>query len=134
MSKRICFMAITIALVFQSMNVWSATNSLSPVYLSYRHTPKLNGTPKPSKAPVNYNLALNVFLDEDFRQLIMQDLSRQQYTYYIYDENEEIVSQGNMDFTNSSNLTINIWPYQTGIYTLFIIYGEHTYCGTFELY
>lgn len=133
MLKKICFMAIFIAFVFQSVNVWSATNSLSPVYLCYRHTPKLDGTPKPSKAPVNYTLTLNVSLDEDFRQLIMQDLSRLQYTYYICDENEEVVSQGNLDFTNHDNLVIDIWPFQSGVYTLFIIYGEHTFCGNFEL-
>ncbi len=117
----------------QSLNVWSATNSVSPVYLYYKHTPKLDGTPKPSKAPANYNLALSVSLDENCQQLVMQDQTGQQYTYYIYNENEEIISQGNLDFANTDNLVVNLWPYQSGIYTLIIVYNGYTFCGTFEL-
>lgn len=94
MTKKICFMAILFALLIQSTNMWSATQSVSPVYLYYKHTPKLDGNPKPSKSPANYNLSLNVSFNAESQQLVMEDSSDEVYTYYILNGNEEVVSQG----------------------------------------
>lgn len=38
MTKKICFMAILFAFVMQSVSVWSATQSVTPVYLYSLHS------------------------------------------------------------------------------------------------
>lgn len=133
MKKRICFMAILFAFVMQSLSVWAATQSVTPVYLHYKHTPKLDGMPKPSKSPANYSLSLSVSYNADGQQLVMQDSSGEVYTYYILNENEEVVSQGILDFSSTDNYTIDLWAYLSGAYTLVIVHGGHTFCGTFDV-
>lgn len=133
MTKKICFMAILLAFVMQNVSVWAATQSVLPVYLYYKHTPKLDGMPKPSKSPANYSLSLSVFYNAESQQLVMQDSSGEVYTYYILNENEEVVSQGVLDFSSTDNQTVDLWGYLSGTYTLVIVDGGHTFCGTFDI-
>lgn len=133
MKKKICFMAILFAFVMQSVSVWAATQSVSPVYLYYKHTPKLDGNPKPSKSPANYSLSLSVSYNAESQQLVMQDSSSEVYTYYILNENEEVVSQGMLDFSSTDNQTVNLWAYLSGTYTLVMVHDGYTFCGTFDI-
>ena len=133
MTKKICLMTILFAFVMQSVSVWAATQSVSPVYLYYMHTPKLDGKPIPSKSPANYNLSLSVSYNSECQQLVMQDSSSEVYTYYILNENEEVVSQGILDFSSTGNQTVDLWAYLSGTYTLVIVHGGHTFCGTFDI-
>ena len=133
MKKRICFMAILFAFVMQSLSVWAATQSVTPVYLHYKQTPKLDGMPKPSKSPASYNLSLSVSYNAEDQQLVMQDSSGEIYTYYILNENEEVVSQGILDFSSTDNYTIDLWSFLRGAYALVIVHGGHTFCGTFDI-
>lgn len=131
MKKRICFMAILFAFAMQSLSVWAATQSVTPVYLHYKHTPKLDGMPKPSKSPANYYLSLSVSYNAEDQQLVMQDSSGEIYTYYI--SNEDIVSQGILDFSSTDNHTIDLGAFLSGTCTLVIVHGGHTFCGTFDI-
>lgn len=131
MKKKICFLAILFAFVMQSTSVWSNTFSIVPVYLYYKHTPKLDGNPKPSKSPTNYYLSLSVSYNAEDQQLVMQDSSGEIYTYYI--SNEDIVSQGILDFSSKDNHTIDLGAFLSGIYTLVIVHDGHTFCGTFNI-
>lgn len=133
MTKKICLMTILFAFVMQSVSVWAATQSVSPVYLYYKHTPKLDGMPKPSKSPANYSLSLSVSYNAESQQLVMQDSSSEVYTYYILNENEEVVSQGILDFSSTDNQTVDLGVYLSGTYTLVIVHGGHTFCGTFDI-
>ena len=133
MTKKICFMAILLAFVMQNVSVWAATQSVLPVYLYYKHTPKLDGMPKPSKSPANYSLSLSVSYNAESQQLVMQDSSSEVYTYYILNENEEVVSQGVLDFSSTDNQTVDLLGYISGTYTLVIVDGGHTFCGTFDI-
>ena len=133
MTKKICFMAILLAFVMQNVSVWAATQSVLPVYLYYKHTPKLDGMPKPSKSPANYSLSLSVSYNAESQQLVMQDSSSEVYTYYILNENEEVVSQGMLDFSSTDNQTVNLWAYLSGTYTLVIVHDGYTFCGTFDI-
>ena len=133
MKKRICFMAILFAFAMQSVSVWAATQSVTPVYLHYKHTPKLDGMPKPSKSPANYYLSLSVSYNAEDQQLVMQDSSGKIYTYYILNENEEVASQGILNFSSTDNYTIDLGAFVSGAYTLVIVHGGHTFCGTFDV-
>lgn len=133
MTKKICFMAILLAFIMQNVSVWAATQSVLPVYLYYKHTPKLDGMPKPSKSPANYSLSLSVSYNAESQQLVMQDSSGEVYTYYILNENEEVVSQGVLDFSSTDNQTVDLLGYISGTYTLVIVDGGHTFCGTFDI-
>lgn len=131
MTKKIYVWAILLAFVMQSMNVWSETSSALPVYLYSKHTPKLDGNPKPSKAPAY--ISLSVFLDEETKQLIITDTSNRVYTYSIYNENEEIISQGLLDCASNENLYIDLGNFQSGTYYIAIFDDSVTYIGAFEL-
>lgn len=61
----------------------------------------------------------------------MQDSSSEIYTYYI--SNEDIVSQGILDFSSKDNHTIDLGASLSGAYTLVIVHGGHTFCGTFDI-
>ena len=63
----------------------------------------------------------------------MQDSSSEIYTYYISNENEEVVSQGILDFSSTDNYTLDLWSFLSGAYTLVIVHGGHTFCGTFDI-
>lgn len=65
------------------------------------------------------------------QQLVMQDSSGEIYTYYI--SNEDIVSQGILDFSSKDNHTIDLGASLSGAYTLVIVHGGHTFCGTFDI-
>lgn len=67
------------------------------------------------------------------QQLVIQDSSSEIYTYYILNENEEVVSQGILDFSSKDNHTIDLGAYLSGTYTLVIVHGGHTFCGTFDI-
>ena len=69
----------------------------------------------------------------DGQQLVMQDSSGEVYTYYILNENEEVVSQGILDFSSTDNYTIDLWSFLRGAYALVIVHGGHTFCGTFDI-
>lgn len=134
MTKKIEFLAVLLAFVMQSMTMWSATLDVSPVYLFYyRNTPKLDGNPKPSKAPANNNLSLSIFFEEDNRLLIIYAPLGTTYNYYICDENEEIISQGTLDFCSSDNLIVDLGACQSGTYNLFVVYNGCTYSGIFKI-
>lgn len=133
MTKIICFMAFLLTFLMQSVCVWSATQSVSPVYLYYKNTPKLDGTQKPSKSPANHYLSLSVSINSESQQLLMQDSSGEVYTYYILNDSDDIVSQGILDFSSVENQTVNLWAYLPGLYTLVIVHDVYTYCGTFGI-
>ena len=61
----------------------------------------------------------------------MQDSSGEIYTYYI--SNEDIVSQGILDFSSTDNHIIDLGASLSETYTLVIVHGGHTFCGTFDI-
>lgn len=134
MVKNIKFMAILFAFVMQSMTIWSYNIiNGTKVYLQYKTDPKTKGNHGSTRAPVKSSIPLTVFIDNTNQQLELTDPSNGVYSYSIYDENEEIMSQGTLNFTNGDSLYIDLWDYQSGVYSLEIIYGGSTYCGTFEI-
>lgn len=133
MRKNIKFLAIMFAFAMQSVTMWSATTSMYPVSLSYQQGPLLGNNPKPSKAPAHYSIPLSVSFNAESHQLVIQDSSGEVYTYYILNENEEVVSQGILDFSSADNHIIDLWSNLSGIYTLVVVHDGHTFCGTFDI-
>lgn len=134
MRKNIKLLAIIFALAMQSVTMWAATTSMEPVYLSYRHEPVLGDNPKPSKAPVNYTIPLSVILDEENQQLLVTALAEGQFTYYIYNEGNEVITQGILNCCNNGEYTIDLGLCYNGEYELVVIYNNHVFRGTFEIY
>lgn len=131
MKKRICFMAILFAFAMQSVSVWAATQSVTPVYLHYKHTPKLDGMPRPSKAPANYTIPLSVVLDDDNQQLLVTALADGQFTYYIYNDGNGVITQGVLNFSGNGSYTIDLGLCCSGEYELVVVYNDHVFSGTF---
>lgn len=133
MTKNIKFMTILFAFIMQSMTIWSSTISGIYVYLQHITPKKIGDNSQPTRTPAKNNLTLNVFYNSGSQQLELTDSSNGIYSYSIYDENEEIMSQGVLNFNNDDILYIDLWGYQSGTYTLEIVYGGCTYSGTFEI-
>lgn len=133
MTKNIKFMAILFAFVMQSMAIWAITISGDPVYLYYKTEPKIKGNHGSTRVPARNSITLNAFYYDINQQLTLTDSSNGVYSYTIYGDNEAIMSQGVLNFNNGDILYIDLWGYQSGTYTLEIVYGGCTYSGTFEI-
>jgi len=133
MKKKICSGIILLAFVLQSVSVWSATINVSPVYLYYKSTPKLDGNPRPSRAPAKFNTPFTVYIDESKRQLSVTSIASGDFTYFIYNDSGEILTQGILDCVENTNHTIDLWSCQSGIFIIVFIYNGNTYEGTFEV-
>lgn len=133
MRRKIKLLAILFAFTMQSVTMWSATTSTYPVYLSYRQGPLIGNNPKTSKAPAKFIISLSVFFDEESQQLVMQDSFGEVYTYYILNNNEEVVSQGMLDFNSAEEHIVDLWGNLSGLYTLVVVHNGRTFCGTFSI-
>lgn len=131
MRKNIKLLAIMFAFAMQSMTMWS--NPTSTVSLYYRRVPNLGNNPKPSKAPANYVIPLSVILDEENHQLLVTALAEGQFTYYIYNEGNEVITQGILNCYNNGEYTIDFGLCCSGEYELVVIYNDHVFSGTFEI-
>lgn len=134
MRKNIKLLAITFAFAMQSMTMWAATTSVYPVSLYYQQGPLLGNNPKPTKAPAHFSIPLSIVLDEESQQLLVTALADGEFTYYIYNESDEIVSQGVLICSNNSCYSINLGFFSFGTYYIAVTYNEHTYGGTFDIY
>jgi len=134
MRKNIKLLTITFVLAMQSLTTWSGTTSVCPVFLYYRQTPLLGGNPKPSKAPANLDIPLNVTLNEEDKLLCLSSQLECNYCYYIYNESDNLVSSGILDFINCNNHIINLSFCDNGTYTLVVIYNGHAFSGSFAIY
>ena len=133
MTKKIYFVAILFAFVMQSMSVWSNTNGISPVNLYRKCSPKIDVYHKPSKAPANFSIPLAVFLDEDAQQLRVASYSDADFTYYIYNDSGDILSQGILNCIVNSDYSIDLWSCHSGEYTIVFMHEGNTYEGTFGI-
>lgn len=134
MRKNIKLLAIVFAFAMQSMAMWSATTSMYPVSLSYRQGPLLGSNSKPTKAPAHYSIPLNVVLDDHNQQLLVTALLKGECTYYIYNENNEVITQGVLNCCYNGNYSINLGFCPSGTYTIVVTYNGQEFVGTFELY
>lgn len=133
MKQQFKFLTILLAFVIQGITMLATTTSTYPVYLHYKPN-KIDGTPKPSKAPAHFGIPLNVFFDEDSQQLQVKAQAAGEYIYYVFDENNNIMSQGILNCRNNGNYNINLELCDSGTFTVCFIYNEHTFYGTFEIY
>ncbi|MCH5310944.1 MAG: hypothetical protein J1E57_03165 [Prevotella sp.] len=131
MIKKTKIIAILFAFIMQTMHL--VPLNASDVPLHYKRPPRVTPSHGPSKAPAKNYLTLNVFFDEESQQLTFSDLLDNVYTYYIYDDNKTIVSQGVLDFSTNESFIVNLWTCQSGMYTLVVTHNECTYFGTFDI-
>lgn len=133
MRINIKLLAIIFALTLQSVTMWSATTSVYPVSLSYRQGPLLGSNPKPTKAPAHYRIPLIVVFDDDIQQLLVTALAEGEFAYYIYNESEEVITQGVLACSNNGYYNIDLGFCAYGTYSLVVSYNNHTYVGKFEV-
>lgn len=133
MTKAIQLIAILFAFVMQSTNVLASTHVVTPVYIYYKSIQKPNGSHNPSKAPGIYDIPLSIFLDEENRQLVLSDSQEEVYTYCIYNESEEVMSQGVLNFISTNSQYIDIGILQNGTYNIIITKDNCAFIGMFNI-
>lgn len=133
MKKKIYLVAILTALIMQSMGAWSNTLGISQVNLYRKYAPKLDGNAKPTKAPANFSIPLTVYLDKDNHQLKVTSISDGDFTYYIYDEYGNVVTQDVINCSSNTIIYIDLWLCQSGVFSIVFTNDGNTYEGEFEI-
>lgn len=133
MRKGIKLLAIMFAFAMQNVTMWAATTSIQPVPLHYTPTGRLGNNPKPSKAPARYSIPLSVVLEDDNQQLLVTALAEGEFTYYIYNESEEVITQGVLTCSNNGYYSINLGLCSYGTYSIVVTFNNQSYVGTFEV-
>lgn len=102
------------------------------VYLSQRTRPKQGGILGPSKAPAKRPiLPISVFLNDANGKLTICNESYNTYSYYIYNEDGVVVTQGVSDL--SSILFVDLYTFDSGEYCIELYSGDDIYIGVFDI-
>ena len=129
MKKNIKLWAILIAIAIQSMTTLSVADSI-PVSLQQKDPPLIGNNPKPSRGP---EIPLGVIYDDVLQELVIEDMTGGEYTYYIRDESGVLETQGVLDFSNAGIQTVDLGLFDSGAYYLVITYNGSYFGGTFEI-
>ena len=122
------------AFAMQNVTMWAATTSIQPVPLYYTPTGRLGNNPKPSKAPAHYSIPLSVVFDDDNQQLLVTALAEGEFTYNIYNETGDLISEGTLNCNCNDSQTIELGLYNSGDYYIVVTYNGHAFSGAFEIY
>jgi len=131
---KIKFIAILIASLLMSSSAFADTEDSSPIFLSQENPPLVDGTKRPSRAPRNIHLSLEVSYNATNNQLLFTDSQKQSYHYMIVnDNNSYIVSEGNLYFESKDCINVNIFSRIAGTYTLIVSHEGNNFTGSFEI-
>ena len=130
MKKIIASFLVVLTLSFA---IYPALAGITPVTLSYKYGPKLDGTPKPSKAPIITYVTISVFFDEDQKQLLLFDSAQSTYTYCIYNNLGIALKEGALNFQEIESLMIEIEDLNCGTYRIEITNQKGSYYGSFNI-
>ena len=134
MTKNLKLMLIAFMLMLPCSMVFAQDDPDDGEEIELRTGPKLAGNPGPSRAPARrFSMTLSAFLQQANFQLLVNDTAGKTYSYCIYDEDEAVVSQGTLDFSDCESLYINLIGLEEGEYTLEFYDGSRSYIGTFYL-
>lgn len=132
MKTSLKFFVIVLALFMQVSIVCAYEGT--PVYLYSLRTPKTGNIAGPRRTAAKPRpLYMDIFLDEDNRCLNLSDPEGNTITYYIYNEDEQVVASGTISFAEQETATISLETLGYGLYTLNIILDDTTYSGDFGL-
>ena len=129
MKKNIKLWAILIAIAIQSMTTLSVADSI-PVSLQHEDPPLIGNNPRPSRGP---EIPLGVIYDDVLQELVIEDMTGGEYTYYILDESGVLETQGVLDFSNAGIQTVDLGLFESGTYYLVVTYNGTDYVGAFEI-
>lgn len=129
MKSRFNYLVIMIAFAILSMSMLAVAENV-PVSLNYRKGAQLGNNPQPSRG---LEIPLSVVLDDVLQELIVEDPTGGEYTYYILNESEVLETQGVLDFSNVSSQTIDLGLFESGTYYLVVTYNGTDYVGIFEI-
>ena len=132
--RRIKLLSIMMALTIQSLTVWAATTSDTPVDLTYRPAPMLGNNPKPSKAPARFRIPLSASFNDESQQLLMVALDDMEFSYNIYSEDGAVVAQGALNCSEGSYNNVDLNLLDGGEYCIVVTYNGHNFEGFFEIY
>jgi len=133
MTKNLKFLLIAFLLLTQSTIMMAQDDPDDGEEIELRTSPKLGGINGPSRAPARFRLTLSAFLHQESFQLVIHDTAQGQFSYCIYNEDELVVSQGPLDFSNTESLSIDLNGLEAGEYRLEIYNGNKTHTGFFYL-
>lgn len=133
MKKIFKLLAIMFAFAMQSTTTWAAADTGTNVSLHYYPSAWLGNNPKPSRAPAKFSIPLTVLLDEDNQQLKITSQVASEYTYYIYSEYGDVISQGVLYCENNESYNIDLGLSQNGSYSIVFMYNGYSFVGTFDI-
>lgn len=129
MKKYLISFMIMLTFVMQSFTLLPG---LTPVYLQLNN--KIGGNLRPTKSDPDTESPVNIYLSEACDSLLLYSQSEESVTYYIYNENELEVSNGNATFSGQGEASIYLGILDDGIYTISLEVDSLVYEGEFEIY
>lgn len=129
MKKYLSLLVIMLALVMQSFTILPG---LTPVYLRPEIGPVFGGNHKPTKSDPNTEPPVSVYLNEAADSLLLYSPSEESVTYYIYDEDELEVSNGNVIFSEQGEASIYLGSLNEGTYSISLVVDTLVYVGEFD--
>lgn len=127
MRKYLRFFVVMFALVMQSSVMYADDPEGTAIVLTRILVPS-NGNPKPTKQ----NPPVSLYLNETTQSIDFYGSENASVTYYIYDEEEQVVSSGNILLSEQGQASVNVGMLCEGTYTVFIIVDGVAYEGEFE--
>lgn len=126
-------LALAICLFILKSTQMDAT-SIVPIKLERKYTPSTTDIHKPSRAPIHFNIDLQVSMDSDNHSLLFEDCEGNVYSFTITDSNAETVLEGTLDFANTDSIYINLSSLPQGTYSLEIFINNMSFSGLFYIF
>lgn len=133
MKKKFKLGAFLFVFAMHSTMMWAAANASTKVTLRYNPGAWLGNNHKPSRLPAKFDIPFTVLLDNEKQQLCVTSQVVGEFTYFIYNENAEIILQGVLNYANYESCTIDLGLCQAGSYSVVFLYNGLSFAGTFEI-
>ncbi len=132
MKKFLSFLVIMLSLAMQSITALAGGIN-TPVLLQLRVIPWQDGIHRPTKSDPNLEPPVNVYLSEASDSLLFYSTSEESVTYYIYDADEQEVSNGSIFLSEQGEASIYTGFLEEGVYTIYLVIDEFVYGGDFQM-
>lgn len=119
---------ILVAVIMHMPTISAMPENVIPVCLYRKHIPVINGTMKPSKAPVHQDVPIYISYDADNCLLFFESAENLVVSYYIYNEAGSILESET--YAGNSH-EVSLYNLCCGQYTIVVEVNNIAYQGVF---
>lgn len=128
-SRKIKLFVLFVITLFLPSVALSQDESNIPIDI-YNNDPITDGSRRPHRAPRKTNMSLNIWYDTNINQLVFFDYLKQDYYYMVIGDDNNVLSEGCLEFDNQDFIYVDLEIETNAIYTIVIFYEDNEYTGT----